>query len=236
MKIIATQPRLVAQVHQALLSEIAQGKLPPGARVIQEQIAQELGVSRQPVQQALLLLHNQGVLTDAPGRGLIVAPLDLEYVRNVYEIRAEIEGLAFRRAAERNSEQARRLGRTLIDKGRQAVASGSISDMISADLAFHGFIHELSRNALIAPIMHAQWTCTQRVMGEALLHSDAGRDIWSDHVEMLEAVIAGDGDLADELAHRHIIKAAAVVIERLRAERQALAQDRGQPASGSIGT
>ncbi len=235
MKIISTQPRLVAQVHQALVSEIAQGNLPPGARIIQEQIAQELGVSRQPVQQALLLLHNQGVLTDAPGRGLIVAPLDPDYVRNVYEIRAEIEGLAFRRAAERSSEQARRLGQTLIDKGHQAAASGSISDMISADLAFHGFIHELSRNALIAPIMHAQWTCTQRVMGEALLHSGGARDIWSDHVEMLEAVVAGNGDLADELAHRHIIKAAAVVIERLRSERQARAEGRERPVNGSAG-
>ena len=75
MKALSVQPKLVEQVRDAILDEIAGGVLPPGSRIIQEQIAQALGVSRQPVQQALLLLRNQGVLRDAPGRGLEVAPL-----------------------------------------------------------------------------------------------------------------------------------------------------------------
>ncbi len=102
MKIIAVQPNLVEQVHEAILQEISSGKLAPGTRIIQEQIAAELGVSRQPIQQALLLLRNQGLLRDAPGRGLIVAPLDPDYIRQMYEIRAVLEGLAFRKAAENN--------------------------------------------------------------------------------------------------------------------------------------
>lgn len=146
MKAIATHPNLVSQVHQALICEIAQGSLRPGARVIQEQIADELGVSRQPVQQALLLLRNQGVLVDAPGRGLIVASLDLGHVQHMYDIRAVVEGLAFRKAAELSAEQARRLGPTLIRNGRDAAASGSVPDMIAADLRFHNLVHELSKN------------------------------------------------------------------------------------------
>lgn len=220
MKIISTQPKLVSQVHHAIVSEIAHGALPPGSRIIQEQIAQELGVSRQPVQQALLLLRTQGVLTDAPGRGLIVAPLDLSYVRNLYDIRAVIEGLAFRCAAERGAEQARKLGPALIRSGRESVASGTIAEMIAADLRFHAFIQELARNPLIAPIMDAQWTCTQRVMGEALLSNGSSRDIWVQHEEMLQAVMDGDGDLADALARRHIVEAPAVVIDRLQGERR----------------
>jgi DNA-binding GntR family transcriptional regulator len=215
MKIISAQPKLVEQVHRALIAEIAGGGLPPGSRIIQEQLAQELGVSRQPVQQALLLLRNQGVLSDAPGRGLIVAPLDLAYVRNIYDIRSVIEGLAFRRAAERSAEQARKLGPSLMQSGREAVASGTIAEMIAADLRFHAFIHELARNPLIAPMMEAQWTCTQRVMGEALLRNGSSRHIWIQHEAMLQAVMDGDGDLADALARQHIIEAAAVVIDRL---------------------
>lgn len=220
MKILSAQPKLVAQVHHALLTEIAQGSLPPGSRIIQEQLAQELGVSRQPVQQALLLLRNQGVLADAPGRGLIVAPLDLAYVRSMYDIRAVIEGLAFRRAAERSAQQARKLGPSLIVSGQEAAASGTISEMIAADMRFHGFIHELARNPLIAPMMDAQWTCTQRVMGEALLRNGSSRDIWLQHEAMLQAVMDGDGDRADALARQHIVDAAAVVVERLQAKRQ----------------
>src|SRR5688572_1900904 len=105
MKALATQPNRSEQVHDAIVADIAAGKLKPGERVIQEQVAEALGVSRQPVQQALLLLRKQGVLRDAPGRGLIVAPLDLDYVRNMYDIRAVMEGLAFRNAAERSVER-----------------------------------------------------------------------------------------------------------------------------------
>lgn len=221
MKVIATPPKLVAQVHQTLLSEIAEGRLRPGSRIIQEQLAESMGVSRQPVQQALLLLRNQGVLTNAPGRGLIVAPLDADYVRSVYDIRAAIEGLAFRRAAERGADLARRLGPTLIEKGCAAVDSGDISEMIASDLAYHGFIHGLAKNALIAPLMQAQWGCTQRVMGEAMLDAGAARHTWTQHEAMLDAVIAGDGPRAEDLARQHIAEAAAIVIDRLHPARAA---------------
>ena len=218
MKMITAQPRLVEQVHEAIVSDIAEGKLKPGERVIQEQIAQVLGVSRQPVQQALLLLRKQGVLLDAPGRGLIVAPLDLDYVRNMYDIRAALEGLAFCNAAVHNAERARKHGPALIQNGRKAVKSGSVAAMIAADIQFHNFVYELSENPLIAPTMEAQWTYTQRVMGEVLMRDERPRDIWDQHEELLDAVIAGDGEVAEKMARWHVTQAATFMIERLRSE------------------
>ena len=230
MKVLAAQPKLVEQVHDAIVSEIASGKLKPGERVIQEQIAQELGVSRQPVQQALLLLRKQGVLRDAPGRGLIVASLDVDQVANMYDIRAVMEGLAFRKAAERNAERARKQGPALIQSGRKAVAAGSVAAMIGADLKFHDFIYSLSENPLIAPAMDAQWTYTQRVMGEVLMRDERPRDIWDQHEALLDAVMAGDGATAEALARQHITQAAAAMIDRLRSEGEAAAED-AAPAS-----
>lgn len=230
MKVLAAQPKLVEQVHDAIVSEIASGKLKPGERVIQEQIAQELGVSRQPVQQALLLLRRQGVLRDAPGRGLIVASLDVDQVANMYDIRAVMEGLAFRKAAERNAERARKQGPALIQSGRKAVAAGSVAAMIGADLKFHDFIYSLSENPLIAPAMDAQWTYTQRVMGEVLMRDERPRDIWDQHEALLDAVMAGDGAAAEALARQHITQAAAAMIDRLRSEGEAAAED-AAPAS-----
>jgi len=218
MKILEAQPKLVEQVHKAILSEIAEGKLRPGARIIQEQIAQELGVSRQPVQQALVLLRNQGVLRDAPGRGLQVAPLDLEYVQHMYDVRAVIEGLAFRKAAENYSDKLKARGQALIRAGRQAIKAGSVSDMITADMDFHDFIYELSANPLVAPAMEAHWTNTQRVMGEVLMRDDKPRDIWDEHEAMLATVAIGDGERAEQLARKHIQHAADFMIKRLRLE------------------
>ena len=215
MKLLATQPNLTEQVRKAIVSEIASGKLKPGERIIQENIAQVLGVSRQPVQQALLLLKNQGVLRDAAWRGLIVTSLDPKQVRQMYDIRAVIEGLAFRKAAENNPLRAKKLGLALIQNGRKSVKSGSVAQMIAADIKFHDFIYALSENSLIAPSMEVQWTNTQRVMGEVLMEGETPRDIWNQHEALLDAVMSGDGQAAEALARQHITQAADFMIERL---------------------
>ena len=215
MKILESQPKLVEQVHKAILAEIAEGKLRPGERIIQEQIAQELGVSRQPVQQALVLLKNQGVLRDAPGRGLLVAPLDPQFVRQMYEMRSVIEGLAFRKAAEHFTATAKTRGEQLLRAGREAVSKGSVSEMIAADMAFHTFIYELAGNPLIAPAMEAQWVNAQRVMGSVLLSADKPRDIWDEHEAMFKLVASGDGLRAEQAARKHLEEAADFMIERM---------------------
>lgn len=220
MKALSVQPNLVAQVHDSILAEITSGALAPGERIIQEQLAQALGVSRQPVQQALLLLRDKGMLRDAPGRGLIVAPLDPDHVQHMYDIRAAIEGLACRRAAEHGAERAGRLGPALIEAGRKAVASGSVPRMVAADMRFHEFVYGLSGNPLVAPAMAAHWTYTQRVMGEVLTRDETPRDIWDQHEAMLDAIARGDGDTAEAMARRHITQAAQFMVERLRRERE----------------
>src|ERR1700750_2311011 len=121
---LQSQPTLVEQVVNAIVSEIADGALPASARLIQDDLARAYGVSRQPVQQALLLLRDRGLVREAPGRGLIVAPLDVDFVRNLYEIRAMLDGLAARLAAGRGTERAKSEGQAYLDAGRDAVASG----------------------------------------------------------------------------------------------------------------
>ena len=218
MKALAIQPNLVEQVRDAILGEISSGALAPGDRIIQEQLAQALGVSRQPVQQALALLRGQGVLHDAPGRGLIVARLDADHVQHMYDMRAAIEGLAARRAAELNAERAGRQGKALIDAGRKAVASGAVPKMIAADIRFHEFIYELSANPLIAPTLETHLTYTQRVMGEVLVSDEQPRDIWDQHAAILDAIAAGDGDRAEALTREHLGVAADFMVARLRGQ------------------
>jgi len=221
MKTLQAAPSLVEQVHQSILTDIAAGHLRPGARIIQEQLAQQLGISRQPVQQALTLLRKEGVLSDAPGRGLQVAPLNLEHVRQMYDVRAVIEGLAFRKAAENSAALAASKGPALIRAGRKAVASKSFQAMIAADMAFHDFIYALSGNPLVGPSMQTHWTQTQRVMGEVLMRDDKPRDIWDQHEALLAAVASGDGEGAERLARQHILEAANFMINRMQAERAA---------------
>ena len=87
-------PDLVDQVYQALLDAISDGSLAPGARITQEDLAERLAVSRQPVLQALRLLKKDGLVSDAPGRGLRVAPLDAGWIAHTYQVRGALDALA----------------------------------------------------------------------------------------------------------------------------------------------
>lgn len=228
MKALTTQPNLVDQVRDAVLDEITSGQLAPGERVIQEHIAHTLGVSRQPVQQALMLLRNQGVLQDAPGRGLIVASLDPEHVGHMYDMRAVIEGLACRRAAQTHAERAAKLGPALIEAGRKAVASGSVAKMIAADMKFHEFLYMLSGNPLVGPALVTHLTYTQRVMGEVLLRDEKPRDIWDQHAQILDAICCRDAERAESLARLHITQASGFMVSRLRGDAAGAAEQQAK--------
>lgn len=220
MRQLTTQPSLAEQVYREILSEIVSGRLPEQARLIQDELARDLGVSRHPVQQALLLLRKQGFVREAPGRGLEVTPIDLTFVRNLYEVRAVAEGLASSLAASRGAEHAAKLGPKLIEEGRKAERETSVSRLIDADVKFHGFLYEISGNSLINDMMQPHWLHLRRFMGEVLMRDETPRRIWDQHEEILDAVIRGDGIKAEELARLHITKSASVYIARLAKARE----------------
>ncbi|MCA3130528.1 MAG: GntR family transcriptional regulator [Rhodocyclaceae bacterium] len=216
MRSLSPQPTLVDQVYEAILSDITEGRFGSESRLIQEDIAAALGVSRQPVQQALLLLSRHGVLRDAPGRGLMVAPLDPAQVRDLYEIRGAMDGLAASLAARRSSSAAAE-GKAPIERGRAAVKSGSFARMIAADMEFHFLLYRLSGNPLVAQVCAPHWTCLRRVMGEVLARAEAPRDIWDDHEAILEAVLAGDAERAGQLSRAHVNNASDALAESIAA-------------------
>jgi DNA-binding GntR family transcriptional regulator len=218
MQTLSPQPSLVDQVYESILTEITEGKLGQDKRLIQEEIAAALGVSRQPVQQALLLLRSRGLLRDAPGRGLMVAPLDPHYVRNLLEVRATLEGLAAARVALYAPELARDEGNALLARGRAALKARSIAQMTAADIEFHYFLYRLSGNPLIGEICTPHWSYLRLVMGE-VLRGQTPSDIWDQHETILDAVVSGNAERAEQVARHHIAHAADVLVARL-GERQ----------------
>ena len=222
MPTIQPHPTLVEQVVNAIVSEIVDGDLPSNARLIQDDLARAYGVSRQPVQQALLLLRDRGMVREAPGRGLIVSPLDGEFVRNLYEVRAMLDGLAARLAAENGAERARTEGPAFLEAGGTAVQSGSLHAQIEADMQFHAFINELSGNPLIGETTAPHWSYLRRVMGEVLRDDvQMPQIILGEHVAILDAIIAGNGAEAEMLSREHILRAAKIFVQRLQARHDA---------------
>lgn len=192
-------PDLVDQVYRSLLDAISDGSLAPGERITQEDIARKLAVSRQPVLQALRLLKKDGFVLDAPGRGVLVAPLDADAMARIYQVRGALDALAARLAAARRV----RLDAKLIEHGRKAARGRNVKAMIEADLAFHQAIYEASGNPLIAQSAQRHWRHLRRVMGAVLQQSKQREAVWDEHEAIAKAIASGDADRAARLIEQH---------------------------------
>src|SRR5258707_11034627 len=94
-------PNLIDQVYARILEAIIDRTLPPGHRIRQSELAEKLGVSRQPVSHALHLLHRQGLVAESGRKGFAVTPLDPRRIRQLYEVRGAIDALSAGLAAQR---------------------------------------------------------------------------------------------------------------------------------------
>jgi len=215
MERLTVQPQLVDRAYGAILDEICTGRLAPGQRVVQDELAERLAVSRQPVLQALLLLKRQGFLHEAGRRGLMVAPIEPAFTAHLYELRRALDGVAAHGAALRQTSVSITTGQTLIERGRRAVASGDTAAMIAADIAFHRFVYELSGNPLIAETAALHWHHIRRVMGQVLRDAARLGTIWDEHEGILDAIARGDAEQAELRSRRHAERAAQALIAEL---------------------
>jgi DNA-binding GntR family transcriptional regulator len=211
-------PDLTDQVYQRLLSAICNGELVPGTRLTQEELAADLHVSRQPVLQALRTLKKDGFVIDVGRRGVMVAPVGVELISQIYEIRAALDGLAARQAARARAH----IEPGLITAGRQAVAGKHIGSMIDADLAFHNAIYAASGNPLVAETANHHWRHIRRAMGAVLQQARVRDSVWKEHQAIIEAIAAGDARRAETLAREHGEEAGRNLVRELgRREREA---------------
>ena len=220
---LISAPDLADRVYRSLLDAISDGSLAPGERITQEDIAERLAVSRQPVLQALRLLKKDGFVHDAPGRGVLVAPLDVQWMRQVYEVRGAMDALAARLAAKRRAV----LDAELITRGRKAARGKNIQAMIDADMAFHQAIYSASGNALIGQSANQLWHHLRRVMGAVLQATHQRQSVWDEHEAIATAIAAGQAERAATLIDQHGRQASLDLAQRLT---QVLQSTAGEPA------
>jgi DNA-binding GntR family transcriptional regulator len=204
-------PNLIEQVHARMVDAIAEGVLAPGAKLTQEELAERLSVSRQPVSHALQLLRRQGLVVEQGRRGLSVAPIDAKRMRDLYELRAAIDGLASRLAAERVVRRE-----ATLPEGDVLSADAPIHDWIESDVAFHQSIYQLSGNLAIAETVAERWPHFKRCMGTSLASLEVRAAIWAEHAAIADAILSGAPRAAESAATHHAEKAGAVLYQRLK--------------------
>lgn len=219
-------PKLIERVYARLVDAIAEGALGPGERLTQEEVAERLSVSRQPVSHALQLLKRQGLVVEHGRRGLSVAPIDPALMRDLYELRAAIDGLAARLAAERVAR--REAAAAECDELQRRLAAGDrllpdapVHDWIESDVAFHQSIYRLSGNLAVADTVAERWPHFKRCMGTSLATREVRAAIWSEHAAIAHGILSGTPRAAESAAMHHAEKAGAALFKRLQEDASA---------------
>ncbi|MCR9087612.1 MAG: GntR family transcriptional regulator [Rhodobacteraceae bacterium] len=223
MNIPTPQTRFEA-AYGALRDSIVDGTLAPGTHIIQEEIAARIGVSRQPIQQALALLKSQGLLVESGARGLYVAELNPSETRARFQVRAALEQVAVREASLRAvtdpdlAEAIRSEGEAILAKGERLVATEQFKEAVTEDIAFHSFLCRVSGNHLLQPTLEVHWLYIRRVMIAVVLFADRGPLVWKEHRGVLDAVCGGRAEEAAARIATHIYGsggALATALERM---------------------
>ncbi len=216
-------PNLTEQVYARILGAITDRSLLPGQRITQNELAERLGVSRQPVSHALHLLHRQGLLAESGRRGFEVTQLDPVRIRQLYEVRGAIDALAARLSAGRVKTDA--AGRAQLEAalraGRVIDRKTPLARLIALDVDFHTAIYRLAGNPAIEEMIAPQWPHMRRSMATVLAELDYRESAWTEHEAIASRILAGNAKAAESAAQAHALTAGRRTEDRLRAIEQA---------------
>jgi DNA-binding GntR family transcriptional regulator len=203
---------LRAQIKDVILQRIVSHEYAPGARLVETRIAQELGVSQAPVREALRDLEQLGCVVHEPFRGCSVRAFSAEELLEAFPVRAALEALAARLAAEQVTEEELLQLADLLDNMRAAARRADAHDQSQANAAFHATIVRAARNATL----ERQWSLLEPFSRTYLTVSQPGLDLLAlseRHVPILDALRARDGEAAAAAMHRHLMDAAELLKE-----------------------
>jgi DNA-binding GntR family transcriptional regulator len=202
-----TRSNLREQIKDVILRRILDGDYEPGARLVETRIAQELGVSQAPVREALRDLEQLGCIVHEPFRGCSVRAFSAQELIEAFPVRAALEALAARLAAERITEGELLQLADLLETMRAAAARGDAHGQSQANASFHATIVRAARNATL----ERQWSFLEPFSRTYISVSQPGLDLRTlseRHVPILEALRARDADAAADAMHRHLMEAA----------------------------
>jgi DNA-binding GntR family transcriptional regulator len=194
---------VVAELRQAILS----GQLKPGERLVEERLAEGLGVSRNPVREAIRALASEGLVEVTARRGASVLKLTGQEARETIEVRALLEGHNARLAARHRDKEIIRRIEKVLNRGTRAVAAGRFDQLLELNQEFHRELYAAGRNTVLGDLVQKLRERTAMLFAP----TDPARQArsWQDHAAILRAVIDGDERAAAALAAEHVMRAGA---------------------------
>jgi len=202
-------------VFENLRQAILEGKLEPGQRLMEVQLAEQLGVSRTPVREAIRKLELEGLVIMLPRKGAYVANVSLKDIIDVLEIRASLEGLAASLATERIRDEELEKLKTIAEEFKQSLVNNeNIEIQLKKDVEFHECIFNATNNKKLVQLINSLWEQVYRFRVTYVSDVDMSSKILEEHQNILDAISKGDPELAQKYAIEHIERAENFMMEK----------------------
>jgi DNA-binding GntR family transcriptional regulator len=209
----ALASRPVGKEHSPLRDKVAgeiraaiqAGVFKPGDRLVEDRLAEQFGVSRNPVREAIRTLASEALIEVTARRGAVVASLSPQEAEELLEVRATLEGANARLAARRRDPKTIDQLKEILARGSSAIEAKRVDELAALNDAFHTHLAQAGCNRVLVDLMK-----TLRDRSGPLFRGiglEFATESWAEHASILRAVIAGDAELASLLAYRHVLNA-----------------------------
>ena len=196
---------------------IIEGRLEPGRRLKEEELARELGISRTPVREALLMLQAEDLVVATPNRGATVRVHDAKDLHDLYELRALLEGFAARRTAERVTKDEVEMLRESCVRFAKLSRDDDLRGVVRENLLFHNTILELADSARLTALVRKVIELPLVYNSYRWYSSDQMRISVHYHRQIVKALADGDADRAELVMKEHVLEARDVLVAHVEA-------------------
>ncbi|MCR5210219.1 MAG: GntR family transcriptional regulator [Lachnospiraceae bacterium] len=201
-------------VCKTLRRAILAGKMPPGTRLLEVHLADEMGVSRTPIREAIRVLEQEGLVIMRPRRGAEVARITVPQMRDVLELRTVLDVLAVELACERATDEDIKEIEKASKEFEQAVYDGDLHVMIEKDTVFHGMLVAASHNKKLMIVNHDMEDQVNRYRYETEKEASARGVLLKDHEAIIKALKERDKSAASEAARVHVLRQMEAFLKR----------------------
>lgn len=200
-------------VFEELRTLILTGKIEPGTRMMEVELADEMGVSRTPIREAIRKLEEEGLVVIEPRKGAYVSEVSVPDIINILEVRENMDGLSSFLAAQRISVTGKERLEEASRKFNEAVENGDMDEMIKYDTLFHRIIVEETNNNYLVTMVERLQELVLRF--RYIYYKDFRRaeDMPNEHKIISDAIIQGNAELAKTESELHIRKLMELILE-----------------------
>lgn len=203
-------------VCETLRDAIRKGILEPGERLMEVQLAEELGISRTPVREAIRKLEQEGYVIMMPRRGTYVSDISTNDVKEIFEIRSALESLAAGLAARRIEPEELETLQNLLMEIEGYIAKNDIEKIVETDIKFHGLLYKVSCNERLVNIISNLKEQLARFRTLSMSYPGRLQETLEEHSEMVEAIANGDVSAARDAAEHHMERAEKTLLKAMR--------------------